>query len=144
VLTAVRTAGIPKWQRTKVDTFLASETGSPEFFFPNKRYVSDLPQGLDLESQRNAIERKTHWTRACAISRDVRLSSTELTLGGRKKTQAARLSSYRRTWNRKVRDSCPFDNRGKNQHLAARAGQNGVWGNRDSREGRRSSAAKGG
>ena len=61
VMSAIRTAGIPKWQRTKVDTFPASETGLPEFFFPNKRYESDLPQGLDLESQRNSIERKTHW-----------------------------------------------------------------------------------
>ncbi|MGC2660674.1 MAG: caspase family protein [Bryobacteraceae bacterium] len=49
---------LPDWQRPKVHPFPSTTTGPPQFDFPNVRYVAELPEGLDLESQRNAIEHR--------------------------------------------------------------------------------------
>jgi hypothetical protein len=52
---------LPTWQRTKVVTRPETDTGEVPFYFPNPHFASDLPLDIDLETQRQIIERKTHW-----------------------------------------------------------------------------------
>jgi WD40 repeat protein len=52
---------LPKWQRMQVFIKPETETGECPFRFPNPQYDSNIPNDLDLETQRRIIERKTHW-----------------------------------------------------------------------------------
>jgi len=42
-------------------TIPETDTGEVPFRFPNPQFASDLPIDVDLETQRQIIERKTHW-----------------------------------------------------------------------------------
>jgi WD40 repeat protein len=52
---------LPPWQKTSVDSFPSTYNGMPCFDFPNTGSNPDVPEGIDLESQRRLLERQTHW-----------------------------------------------------------------------------------
>jgi WD40 repeat protein len=53
---------LPQWQRKSVSSFPFSDAdGSLCFDFPNPDFDANVPEGLDLESQRRLVEQHTHW-----------------------------------------------------------------------------------
>ena len=52
---------LPEWQRTTVTSYPSTVDGLPRFDFPNPDFNTNMPSGLDLESQRRLVERQTHW-----------------------------------------------------------------------------------